>query len=158
MIQEAVDHGVRYTRGRFLTVVPVPASQAESARNFKFELYNNRAKATRPVGILTTHVGSIILNGMVRRSFLGTLEIRPDVPFSQMELYDLSTDVATLMLRVLGGNPENEEFIVKIICPNLDDPTEKEFNIISESWVGGGVTDFKHYSIFTGRSVIMPFG
>lgn len=157
MIQESVEHGVRYTRGRFLTVVPVVASQPESVRNFKFELYNNRARATRPVGVLTTRVGTIIHNGIVKRSFLGTLELRPDVPFSQMELNDLPTDVATLMLRALGGNPENEEFIVKIICPNLDDPDEKEVNIISESWMGCEVTDFKHYSIFTGRSVIMPF-
>lgn len=157
MIQESMDQVVRYTRGRFLTVVPVPASsQPDGVQNLKFELYNNRARATRPVGILTTRVGTIIQNGMVKPSFSGTLEIRPDVPFSQMELNDLPTDVATLMLRVLGRNPENEEFIVKITCPNLDGQAENKFNIISESWMGGGVTNFKHYSIFTGRSVIMP--
>lgn len=158
MILECVDQGVRLTRGRFLTVVPVPASQPEGVRNSKFELYNNRARSTRPVAILTTRVGTIIQNGMVKPSFLGTLEIRTDVPFSQMELNDLTTDVATLMFRVLGGNPEKEEFIVKITSPNLDDPAKKAFKVISESWMGDVVTNFKHYSIFTGRSVIMPSG
>lgn len=158
LIQETVDYGVRHTRGRFLTVVPVPGSKSEGGRNCKFELYNNRARATRPIGILTTSVGTIIQRGMVKPSFFGTLEIRPDVPFSQMELNDLPTDVATLMFRVLGGNPENEEFIVKITCPNLDDPDEKEYKTISESWMGGEVTNLKHYSMFTGRSVIMSSG
>ena len=157
MLLEAVGHGVRNTRGRFLTVVPVPASLSEGVRHSKFELFNNRARATRPVAILTTHAGTIIQNGMVRPSFIGTLEIRTDVPFSQIELNILPTDVATLMFRVLGGNPENEEFIVKITSPNEGDPDEKESNVISESWMGGGVINFQHYSIFTGRSVIMPF-
>ena len=158
MIQETIDHGVRYTRGRFLNVVPVPASQSEGVRNCKFELYNNRARSTRPVATLTTRVGTIIQNGMIKPSFFGTLVIRPDVPFSQVELNDLPIDVATLMFRVLGGNPTNEEFIVKITCPNLQDPDEKELKIISESWLGSGITNFKHYSMFTGRSVIMPSG
>jgi len=155
---EAVDMGVRYTRGRFLTVVPVPSSQHGDERNLRFELFNNRARATRPVAILTTLVGTIILDGMVKPSFSGTLEIRPDVPFSQMELDDLTTDTATLMFRVLGGNPGYERFIVKIVCPYIDDQAEKEFKVISESWMGGGVTNCKHYSIFTGRSVIMSSG
>ena len=158
MILESIDPGVRYTRGRFLTVVPVPASQSEGVRHSKFELFNNRARATRPVATLTTHTGTVIQNGMVKPSFIGTLEIRTDVPFSQMELNNLPTDVATLMFRVLGGNPENEEFIVKITSPNSADSAEKDNNLISESWMGGGVINSKHYSIFTGRSVIMPFG
>ena len=113
--------------------------------------FNNRARATRPVAVLTTHTGTVIQNGMVRPSFIGTLEIRTDVPFSQMELNNLPTDVATLMFRVLGGNPEHEEFIVKITSPNSADSAEKDNNLISESWMGGGVINSKHYSIFTGE-------
>lgn len=158
MILESVDQGIRYTRGRFLTVVPVPASHPEGVRNFKFELFNNRARATRPVAILTTRVGTIILNGMIKPSFCGTLEIRTDVPFSQMELNDLTTDVATLMYRVLGGNPEKEEFIVKITSPNLDEPDKNDLRVIKESWMGREVINFKNFLIFTGRTVLMPSG
>ena len=97
------------------------------------------------------------LNCMFKPSFIGILEIRPDVPFSQVELHDLPTDVAALMFMVLGGNPTEEEFVIKITCPNLDDPDEKEINTISESWMSGEM-NFKHYSIFTGRFTIMPSG
>lgn len=157
MIQESLDYGVRNTRGNFLNVVPVPVSQLEGKRNYKFELYNNRAKATRPVATLTTSSGTFLKVGMVKPSFIGILEIRPDVPFSQVELNDLPTDVATLMFRVLGGNPIEEEFVIRITCPSLDDPDEKEVKTISESWMSGEL-NFKHYSIFTGRFVIMPTG
>ncbi|MDP4159208.1 MAG: hypothetical protein Q8911_05505, partial [Bacillota bacterium] len=132
---ESVDFGVRYTRGRFLTVEPVPISQPEGDRNHKFVLYNNRARTKRPVATLTTRVGTILQMGKVRPSFIGTLEIRPDVPFSQEELNDLPTDVATLMSRVLGGNHAEEKFIVKITCPILNDNDEEDVKIISESWI-----------------------
>ncbi|KJR46847.1 hypothetical protein UF75_2776 [Desulfosporosinus sp. I2] len=159
MIEELEDFGVRNTRGRFLTVEPVPVPECEG--NHKFVLYNNRAKTKRPVATLTTRVGTVLLSGNVKPSFVGTLAIRPDVPFSQKELQDLPADVATLMFRVLGGNPLEEKFIVKITCPILDDQDqdddEEEVQIISESWIDG-TTNFKHYSIFTGRSVIMPSG
>lgn len=155
MIEESIDFGVRYTRGRFLTVEPVPGSQPEGGGNYKFVLYNNRARTKRPVATLTTRVGTIFHLGNLKPSFVGTLEIRPDVPFSQEELRDLPADVATLMVRVLGGNPSEEKFIVKITCPIMDDEDEDEVMIISESWIDGNI-DFKHYSIFTGRSVIMP--
>jgi len=155
MIQESLDYGVRYTRGKFLNVVPVPAPQLKGARDFKFELYNNRARTTRPVATLTTTTGTSLRAGMFKPSFIGILEIRPDVPFSQAELHDLPTDVATLMFRVLGGNPTEEEFIIRLTCPSLDDPYEKEVHTISESWMSGE-TELKHYSIFTGRFVIMP--
>ena len=157
MIEESADFGVRYTRGRFLTVVPVPASQLEGERNYKFELYNNRARTKRPVATLTTRVGTVLQLGNLKPSFIGTLEIRPDVPFSQEELQMLPTDVATLMFRVLGGNPSEEKFIVKITCSGLNDQDEADVKIISESWIDG-TRNFKHYSIFTGRSVIMPSG
>ncbi len=157
MIQESLDYGVRYTRGKFLNVVPIPVPQLEGGRNFRFELYNNRAKATRPVATLTTSSGTFLQAGMFKPSFIGILQIRPDVPFSQVELNDLPIDVATLMFRVLGGNPTNEEFIIKITCPILDDPDEKEVYTISESWMSGEI-NLKHYSMFTGRFVIMPSG
>ena len=159
MIVESEDFGVRYTRGRFLTVEPLPVSiyQPKGERNYKFILYNNRAKTKRPVATLTTRVGTVLLAGNVKPSFVGTLAIRPDVPFSQEELRDLPTDVATLMFRVLGGNPIEEKFIVRITCPLFDDQDEEEVKIISESWIDGTIK-FKHYSIFTGRSVIMPPG
>ncbi|TGE31634.1 hypothetical protein [Desulfosporosinus sp. Sb-LF] len=155
----AVDCGVRYTRGNFLNVVPVPPFHLEGARNYKFELYNNRAKSKRPVATLTTSVGTVLRSGVVKRSFIGTLEIRPDVPFSQLELNDLPTDIATLMFRELGGNPAEEEFIVIIRLGQLglEGPHVEEVNNISESWMGGEI-NFKHYSIFTGRSVIIPSG
>jgi len=155
MIQASLDYGVRYTRGKFLNVVPVP--QQKGARDFKFELYNNRARTTRPVATLTTSTGTFLKAGMFKPSFIGILEIRPDVPFSQVELHDLPTDVATLMFMVLGGNPTEEEFVIKITCPKLDDPDQKEVNTISESWMSGEM-NFKHYSIFTGRFIIMPSG
>jgi len=154
LIEESVDFGVKYTRGRFLTVEPVSGSQSEGEGNYQFVLYNNRARTKRPVATLTTRVGTIFHLGNLKPSFVGTLEIRPDVPFSQEELRDLPADVATLMFRVLGGNPIEEKFIVKITCPILDDDDE-EVKIISESWIDEKM-DLKHYSIFTGRSVIMP--
>ncbi|WP_075366241.1 hypothetical protein [Desulfosporosinus metallidurans] len=157
MIEESADFGVRYTRGRFLTVEPVPVSQLEGERHYKFELFNNRARTKRPVATLTTRVGTVLQVGNVKPSFIGTLEIRPDVPFSQEELQMLPADVATLMFRVLGGNPTEEKFIVKITCSVLDDQDEEEVKLISESWIDGTI-NFKHYSIFTGRSVIMPSG
>lgn len=155
MIEECADSGVRYTWGRFLTVELVPGSQTDGKRNYKFILYNNRARTKRPVATLTTRVGTVLQLGNLKPSFVGTLEIRPDVPFSQEELRDLPADVATLMYRALGGNPIEEKFIVKITCSILDDQDEEEVKIISESWMDE-IINFKHYSIFTGRSLIMP--
>jgi len=162
----AVDYGVRYTRGNFLNVVPVPSFHLEGERNYKFELYNNRAKSKRPVATLTTSTGTVLRSGMVKRSFIGILEIRPDVPFSQLELHDLPADVAALMFRELGGNPVEEEFVVIIRLGQLgsesDSLVEEKGSIISESWISGTI-NFKHYSIFncsilTRRSVIIPSG
>jgi hypothetical protein len=157
MIEESVDFGLRYTRGRFLRVEPVLVSQPVGERNYKFELYNNRTRTKRPVATLTTRVGTVFQLGNIKPSFIGTLEIRPDVPFSQEELHDLPADVATLMFQVLGGNPSEEKFIVKITCSILDDHDEEEVKIISESWMDESM-DFKHYSIFTGRFLVMPSG
>lgn len=157
MIAEAVEFGIRSTRGRFLTVEPVRVIQSEGICNHIFELYNNRARTKRPVATLTTSFGTVLQLGYIKPSFVGTLEIRPDVPFSQEELRDLPVDVATLMFRVLGGNPTEEVFIVKITCPILNDQNEEKVKIISESWLDG-IEDFKHYSIFTGRALILPSG
>jgi hypothetical protein len=155
MREESLDYGVRYTRGKFLNVVPVYRPEGE--RNFKFELYNNRVRARRPIATLTTSVGTVLQEGMIKRSFNATLEIRPDVPFSQEELNDLPTDVATLMFRELGGNPSEEVFIIQITCPIRDDSDEKIDNVISESWMSG-VIDFNHYCIFSSSSLVASSG
>lgn len=155
MRKESLDYGVRYTRGNFLNVVPVYLPEGE--RNLKFELYNNRVRARRPVATLTTSVGTVIREGMLKRSFNATLEIRPDVPFSQDELNDLPTDVATFMFRELGGNPLEEEFIIKIICPIREDSAEKKENVISESWISGPV-DLNYYNIFSSNALVMSSG
>lgn len=155
MREESLDYGIRYTRGKFLNVVPVYRPEGE--RNFKFELYNNRVRARRPVATLSTSVGTVLKEGMIKRSFNATLEIRPDVPFSQAELNDLPADVATLMFRELGGNPSEEEFIIKITCPIRDDSNEKKNIVISESWMSG-LIDFNHYYIFSGSSLAMSSG
>lgn len=155
MREESLDYGIRYTRGKFLKVVPVHESKGE--RNFKFELYNNRVRAKRPVGTLTTSEGTIFQEGRIRRSFNATLEIRPDVPFSQEELNELPADVATLMFRELGGNPSEEEFIIKITCQIRDELDEKKDNLISESWMSGAL-DSNHYSIFTSSGLVMSTG
>jgi|GEM_PF-1631109 len=155
MREESLDYGIRYTRGNFLNVVPVYSPKGE--RNYKFELYNNRARARRPVGILTTSVGTVIREGMFKRSFNAILEIRPDVPFSQEELSDLPTDVATLMFRELGGNPLEEEFIIKITCPLRGDSSEKNEHVITESWISG-VIDFNHYNVFSCNALVMSSG
>jgi len=155
MGEESLDYGVRYTRGNFLNVVPV--YQPKGERNFKFELYNNRVRAKRPVAILTTSVGTVIRDGMIKRSFNAKLEIRPDVPFSQDELHELPTDVAKLMFRELGGNPTEEVFIIQITCPMRDNSAEKNDNVISESWMSG-LIDFNHYNIFTSNALVMSSG
>lgn len=155
MREESLDYGVRYTRGKFLNIVPVYRPKGE--RNFKFELYNNRVRARRPVATLTTSVGTVLKEGMIKRSFTATLEIRPDVPFSQEELNGLPTDVATLMFTELGGNPLEEIFIIKITCPIRDDSNEKNDNVISESWMSGAI-DFNHYYIFSGSSLAASLG
>jgi len=64
MREESLDYGVRYTRGKFLNVVPVYRPEGE--RNFKFELYNNRVRARRPVATLTTSVGTVLQEGNLR--------------------------------------------------------------------------------------------
>lgn len=155
MREESLDYGVRNTRGKFLNIVPV--YRPESERNFKFELYNNRVRARRPVATLTTSVGTVIQAGMIKRSFNATLEIRLDVPFSQEELNDLPNDIATLMFRELGGNPLEEVFVIKITCPIRDDSDEKIDNVISESWMSG-VIDFNHYYIFSSSSLVVSSG
>lgn len=155
MREESLNYGVRNTRGTFLNVVPV--NQPEGDRNFKFELYNNRVRAKRPVATLTTNVGTVFLEGMVKRSFNATMEIRPDVPFSQEELSDLPADVATLMIRELGGNPSEEQFIIQITCPIGEASGEKKNHIVSETWMSG-IIDFKHYNIFSNSSSIASFG
>lgn len=155
MREESLDYGVRYTRGQFLKVVPV--YQPEGERNFKFELYNNRVRARRPVANLTISVGTVLQEGMIKRSFNATLEIRPDVPFSQEELKDLPSDVATLMFRELGGNPSEEVFIIKITSPIRDDSEEKKAKVISESWLSG-VIDYNQYDIFSRGSLIASSG
>ncbi|MHB8132007.1 MAG: hypothetical protein ACYDEX_23850, partial [Mobilitalea sp.] len=76
---------------------------------------------------------------MVKRSFKATMEIRPDVPFSQEELHDLPADVATLMIRELGGNPSEEQFIIQITCPIRDASGEKKNHIVSETWMSGNI-------------------
>lgn len=146
MREDSIDYGIRYTRGKFLNVVPV--HQSEDERKFKFELFNNRVRARRPVATLTTSVGTVFLDGKMRQSFNANLRIRPDVPFSQEELSDLPADVATLMYRELGGNPLEEEFIVKITCPVHDDPNNKRDILISESWLSG-LTDLNQYNVFS---------
>ncbi len=148
MREESLNYEVRYTRGKFLKVVPV--SRTEGDRNFKFELFNNRVRARRPVATLCTSVGSVLQEGMVKRAFNATLEIRPDVPFSQEELNDLSTDVATLMIQELGGNPAEEVFIIRITSP-IKDNYDKKANVISESWMSG-VIDMNQYSILSNNS------
>lgn len=153
--EKSIDYGVRYTRGNFLNVVPVKGIEGE--RNFKFELYNNRATAKRPVATLTTSVGTVIREGMFKRAFYATLEIRPDVPFSQEELNDLPNDVATLMYRELGGNPSKEEFIIRITCPIRSDSSENKENVISEAWMSG-VIDFNRYNIFSSNALVMSSG
>jgi hypothetical protein len=155
MRDESLDYGVRYTRGKFLKVVSV--YRPEGGRNFKFELFNNRVRARRPVATLSTSVGTVIQEGMVKRAFHATLEIRPDVPFSQEELNDLPTDVATLMFQELGGNPSEEVFIIQITCPIRADSDEKKANVISESWMSG-VIDFNQYNIFSNGSLAMSSG
>jgi len=155
MRKESLDYGVRYTRGNFLDVVP--AYRPESERYYKFELYNNRVRARRPVATLSTSVGTVIREGMLKRSFNATLEIRPDVPFSQDELNDLPTDVATFMFRELGGNPTEEEFIIKITCSIRNDSAEKKDNVISESWISGQI-DFNDYNIFSSNVLVMSSG
>ena len=155
MREESLDYGVRYTRGKFLNVVPV--YRPKDQRNFKFELYNNRVRSRRPVATLTTSVATVLKEGMIKRSFIATLEIRPDVPFSQEELNGLPTDVATLMIRELGGNPSEEIFIIKITCPIRDDSNEKNHNVISESWISGAI-DLNHYYIFSGSALAASSG
>lgn len=151
MREESLNFGVRYTRGQFLSVVPVYRPEGE--RNFKFELLNNRVRARRSVATLTTSRGTVLIEGMVKRSFKATLQIRPDVPFSQEELNDLPNDVATLMFRELGGNPSEEVFIIQITCPIRDNSDEKKETVISESWMSG-VIDFNHYCIFSNSSSV----
>jgi len=155
MREESVDYGVRFTRGKFLKVVSVYRPEGE--RNFKFELFNNRVRARRPVATLTTSVGTIIQEGMVKRAFNATLEIRPDVPFSQEELNELQTDVATLMFQELGGNPSEEVFVIRITCPIRGDSNGKKDNVISEFWMSG-VMDFNHYCIFSNSSLVASSG
>lgn len=155
MREESVDYGVRFTRGKFLKVVPV--SRPEGNRNFKLELFNNRVKSTRPVATLSTSVGTVLQEGMVKRAFHATLEIRSDVPFSQEELNELKTDVATLMFQELGGNPSEEVFIIQITCPISVDSDKKKANVISESWMSG-VIDMNHYSILSNNSLVASGG
>lgn len=154
MKEKSLDYGVRYTRGQFLKVVAVYRPEGE--RNFKFELYNNRVRARRPVATLTTSVGTVLQEGMIKRAFKATLEIRPDVPFSQEELNDLPTDIATLMFRELGGNPSEEVFIIKITCPTRNSD-EKKDNLISELWMSGEI-DFNHYGIFSSSTLAASSG
>lgn len=151
MREESLDYGVRYTRGKFLKVVPV--SRPEGDRNFKFELFNNRVRARRPVATLSTSVGTVLQEGIVKRAFHATLELRPDVPFSQEELNDLPTDIATLMFQELGGNPSEEVFIIQITCPIRDASDKKKANLISESWMSG-VLDMNHYNILSNNSSV----
>ena len=155
MGEESLDYGVRYTRGKFLNVVPVYQSKAD--RDFKFELYNNRVRAKRPVATLITSAGTVIREGMFKRSFNATLEIRPDVPFSQEELSDLPTDIALLMFRELGGNPSEEEFIIKITCPIRNNSEEENDNVISELWMSG-VMNLNCYNIFSSNALAMSSG
>ncbi|KUO74175.1 MAG: hypothetical protein APF81_04610 [Desulfosporosinus sp. BRH_c37] len=155
MREEVLNYGIRNTRGMFLNVIPV--YRPEDKRNFEFEIYNNRVRTRRPVATLTTSVGTVFQEGMVVRSFNATLEIRPDVPFSQVELTDLPTDVATLMYQELGGNPLEEVFIIRITCPMRDDLGEKKDNVISESWMSG-VIDLNQYNIFSTSSLAMSSG
>ncbi|SHI38765.1 hypothetical protein [Desulfosporosinus lacus] len=155
MGEESLDYGVRFTRGKFLNVVPVYQSKAD--RDFKFELYNNRVRAKRPVATLITSAGTVIREGMFKRSFNATLEIRPDVPFSQEELSDLPTDIALLMFRELGGNPSEEEFIIKITCPIRNNSEEENDNVISELWMSG-VMNLNCYNIFSSNALAMSSG
>lgn len=155
MREKSHDYGVRFTRGQFLNLVPVYGSEGE--RNFTFELYNNRARSRRPVATLTTSLGTILQQGVIRRAFHATLEIRPDVPFSQEELNDLPADVATLMVRELGGKPSEEEFIIKITCPVRNNSDESNCNVISESWMSGNI-NFNDYYIFSGSSLVLSSG
>ncbi|MCO5387230.1 hypothetical protein [Desulfosporosinus sp.] len=155
MREESPNYGVRYTRGNFLNVVPVYRPKGE--RNCKFEIYNNRVRAKRPIAILSISVGTILKEGMFKRSFNATLKIRPDVPFSQEELNDLPIDIATLMFRELGGNPLEEEFIIEITCPTLVDSSEQKDNVISELRMSE-LIDFNHYNIFTCNDLVMTSG
>jgi len=151
MRHESLVYGVR-PRGKFLDIVRV--FQPEGDRNFKFELYNNGILGKRPVAILTTSVGKVLKAGRLKRSFNAILEIRLEVPFSQEELNDLPADVATLMVRELGGNLSEEEFIIKITFPIRDNSEEKIDNIISKSWMSG-VIDSKHYYIFSSIDLVV---
>ncbi|MBC2724225.1 hypothetical protein [Desulfosporosinus sp.] len=155
MRDESLDYGIKYTRGNFLKVVPVNGPEGE--RNYKFELYNNRVRAKRPVATLTASVGTVIREGMFKRSFNATLEIRPDVPFSQEELNDLPADIATFMFRELGGNPLQEEFNIRITCTIRDASLEKKENVISESWISGAI-NFNRYNIFSSNPLVMSSG
>lgn len=155
MREESLDYGVRYTRGNFLDVVPVHRPEGE--RNFKFELYNNRVRARRPVATLTTGVSTVIQEGMLKRSFNATLEIRPDVPFSQEELNDLPMDIATLLFRELGADPAEGVFIIKITCPIRGNSDEKKENVVSESWLSGSI-DFNNFCIFSNNFLAASSG
>src|SRR5665648_335470 len=143
MREESLAYGVRCTRGKFLKVVRV--YQTEYDRNFKYEIYNNRVQARRSVATLSTSVGTVLQEGMIKRSFNATLQIRPDVPFSQEELNHLPTDVAILMTGELGGSPSED--------PIRDDTGEMKIKVISESWMSG-VIDFNHYNIFSRGSLV----
>ena len=155
MREESLDYGIRYTRGNFLKVVSISSPKGE--RNYKFELYNNRARARRPVAILTISAGTVIREGMFKRALYATLDIRPDVPFSQEELNDLPNDIATLMFRELEGNPSEEEFIIKITCSLQGDSREKKEHVISETWISGAIV-FNHYNIFSCNALTMSSG
>lgn len=155
MRKESLDYGIRYTRGNFLNVVPV--YRPDDERTFKFELYNNRVRARRPVAALTVKAATVIREGMVKRCYEAALEIRPDVPFSQEELSDLPDDVATLIVRELGGNPLKEEFVIRITCQINNQSNPKNNKIISETCISGGV-DLKSYNIFAGNALEMSSG
>lgn len=150
MREKSPTYGIMSTRGTFINIVPV--NVPKEARKFKFELYNNRVRARRSIATLTTSAGTILQEGRIKRSFNATLEIRSDVPFSQEELNYLATDVATLMMQELGGNPSEEVFVIKITCPLRDDSEKKIEKIISESWMTG-IVDFKHYNIICSSSL-----
>ncbi|AET67383.1 hypothetical protein Desor_1744 [Desulfosporosinus orientis DSM 765] len=152
MREKSRNYGLRCTRGNFLNVVPVYRS--ENGANYMFELYNNRVRASRPVAVLKASRGTVLVDGRVKRSFRAILEIRSDVPFSQEELNHLPTDVATLLMRELGGNPAQEEFIIKITCPIPTDSCDTRETVISESWMNG-VINPDQYQIFSGSTLIM---
>lgn len=155
MREESRNYGIRYTRGKFLNVVPVYRS--ENGTDYMFELYNNRARASRPVAFLKATRGTVLVDGKVKRSFKAVLEIRPDVPFSQEELNDLPADVATLLIKELGGNPAHEEFIIKITCPISTDDYQTTETVISESWISG-VINPNCYQVFSSSALMMSSG